>query len=56
MTPAMAIELGNARERIVLAQFERRGIKDPRVLAAMRTVPRHRRRAVRPTKQESWRN
>jgi protein-L-isoaspartate O-methyltransferase len=40
----------------VLEQLERRGMKDPRVLAAMRTVPRHRHLAVRPTKQESWLN
>jgi len=38
----MAIDLENARERMVLEQLERRGIKDPRVLAAMRTVARHR--------------
>jgi protein-L-isoaspartate O-methyltransferase len=56
MTPAMAIDLENARERIVLEQLERRGIRDLRVLAAMRTVPRHRRRAARPMKQESWLN
>jgi protein-L-isoaspartate(D-aspartate) O-methyltransferase len=42
MMPAMAIDLENARERMVLEQLERRGIKDPRVLAAMRTVARHR--------------
>ncbi len=42
MTTAMAIDLENARERMVLEQLERRGIKDPRVLAAMRTVARHR--------------
>ncbi len=29
------------RERMVTEQLERRGIRDPRVLAAMRTVPRH---------------
>ncbi len=56
MTPAVAIELENARERIVLAQLERRGINDPRVLAAMRTGACHRRRAARPAKQESWLN
>ena len=38
----MAIDLEEARERMVLEQLERRGIKDPRVLAAMRAVPRHR--------------
>jgi protein-L-isoaspartate(D-aspartate) O-methyltransferase len=42
MMPAMAIDLENARERMVLEQLERRGIKEPRVLDAMRTVPRHR--------------
>ncbi|MGB8412371.1 MAG: hypothetical protein WCE23_06050 [Candidatus Binatus sp.] len=52
----MAIELENARERIVLEQLERRGIKDPRVLAAMRTVARHRHLAAGPTKQESCLN
>ncbi len=30
-----------ARERMVREQIEARGIKDPRVLAAMRKVPRH---------------
>jgi protein-L-isoaspartate(D-aspartate) O-methyltransferase len=39
---AMAIDLDSARQRMVLEQLERRGIKDPRVLTAMRTVPRHR--------------
>ena len=38
----MAIDLDRARARMVLEQLERRGIKDPRVLAAMRTVARHR--------------
>ena len=42
MMLAMAIDLDSARQRMVLEQLERRGIKDPRVLAAMRTVPRHR--------------
>jgi protein-L-isoaspartate(D-aspartate) O-methyltransferase len=42
MMHAMAIDLDSARERMVLEQLERRGIKDPRVLAAMRAVPRHR--------------
>lgn len=42
MMHAMAIDLDSARQRMVLEQLERRGIKDPRVLAAMRTVPRHR--------------
>jgi len=38
----MAIDLQVARERMVVEQLERRGIKDPRVLAAMRAVERHR--------------
>ena len=42
MMPQMAIDLENARARMVLEQLERRGIKDPRVLNAMRTVARHR--------------
>ena len=42
MMRTMAIDLENARARMVVEQLERRGIKDPRVLAAMRTVARHR--------------
>jgi protein-L-isoaspartate(D-aspartate) O-methyltransferase len=42
MMDAMAIDLDSARQRMVLEQLEQRGIKDPRVLAAMRAVPRHR--------------
>ncbi len=38
----MSIDLEQARERMVTEQLERRGIKDPRVLAAMRTVARDR--------------
>ncbi|HZO83062.1 MAG TPA: protein-L-isoaspartate(D-aspartate) O-methyltransferase [Candidatus Binataceae bacterium] len=34
--------LAQARERMVVEQLERRGIRDPRVLAAMRTVERDR--------------
>ncbi|SRR5579875_129170 len=30
-----------ARERMIVEQLEQRGIRDPRVLAAMRAVPRH---------------
>jgi protein-L-isoaspartate(D-aspartate) O-methyltransferase len=30
-----------ARERMVVEQIEMRGVRDPRVLAAMRSVPRH---------------
>ena len=37
----MTADLTHARERMVVEQLERRGIKDPRVLAAMRSVPRH---------------
>jgi protein-L-isoaspartate(D-aspartate) O-methyltransferase len=36
------VDLNQARERMVLEQLERRGIKDPRVLAAMRSVERDR--------------
>jgi len=32
----------NLRERMVRQQIETRGVKDPEVLAAMRSVPRHR--------------
>src|SRR5580692_6864797 len=38
----MALDLTEARERMVAEQLERRGIKDERVLAAMRAVPRDR--------------
>jgi protein-L-isoaspartate(D-aspartate) O-methyltransferase len=34
-------ELGEERERMVRTQLEARGVRDPRVLDAMRTVPRH---------------
>lgn len=36
------IDLAQARERMVVQQLERRGIRDPRVLAAMRAVERDR--------------
>src|SRR5580700_11986407 len=36
----MAVDLTEARERMVIEQLERRGIKDARVLATMRAVPR----------------
>jgi len=52
----MAIDLEEAHERMVLEQLERRWIEDPRVLAAMRTVTRHRHSAARPMKRESWLN
>ena len=42
MMLTMANDPESARERMVLEQLERRGIKDPRVLAAMRAVARHR--------------
>lgn len=35
-------DLAQARERMVIEQLERRGIRDPRVLAAMRAVERDR--------------
>ncbi|HXW85170.1 MAG TPA: protein-L-isoaspartate(D-aspartate) O-methyltransferase [Candidatus Binataceae bacterium] len=38
----MTIDLNLAREKMVLEQLERRGIRDRRVLNAMRTVERHR--------------
>ncbi len=38
----MGTDLDDARERMVVEQLAARGIKDPRVLDAMRTVPRHR--------------
>jgi protein-L-isoaspartate(D-aspartate) O-methyltransferase len=38
----MAIDLTQARERMVTEQLEQRGIKDVRVLQAMRAVPRDR--------------
>jgi protein-L-isoaspartate O-methyltransferase len=52
----MAIDLEDTHERMVLEQFERRGIEDLRMLAAMRSVTRHRHRAARPIKRESWLN
>jgi protein-L-isoaspartate(D-aspartate) O-methyltransferase len=36
------MDLPAARERMVTAQVAGRGVRDPRVLAAMRDVPRHR--------------
>ena len=38
----MAMDLTEARERMVVEQLERRGIKNARVLAAMRAVARDR--------------
>jgi protein-L-isoaspartate(D-aspartate) O-methyltransferase len=36
------LELAEERERMVRAQIEGRGVRDPRVLEALREVPRHR--------------
>jgi protein-L-isoaspartate(D-aspartate) O-methyltransferase len=36
-----ATEYGQERERMVRTQIEARGVRDPRVLDAMRSVPRH---------------
>jgi protein-L-isoaspartate(D-aspartate) O-methyltransferase len=36
------LEFAEQRERMVQTQIEGRGVRDPRVLEAMRTVPRHR--------------
>lgn len=41
MCPMSEEEYGVLRQRMVEEQLVRRGIRDPRVLAAMRTVPRH---------------
>jgi len=41
MTMAMAGDPVDDRERMVRTQLQARGIADPRVLAAMRKVPRH---------------
>jgi protein-L-isoaspartate(D-aspartate) O-methyltransferase len=38
----LRLDLNQARERMVIEQLEQRGIKDPRVLAAMRAVERER--------------
>jgi protein-L-isoaspartate(D-aspartate) O-methyltransferase len=38
----MGMDLEQAREKMVIEQLERRGIRDPRVLAVMRAVERHR--------------
>jgi protein-L-isoaspartate(D-aspartate) O-methyltransferase len=40
-TAADELDLTGARERMVTEQIEARGVRDPRVLAAMRKVPRH---------------
>ena len=39
--PAAGQSLAQQRDRMVRTQIERRGIEDPSVLNAMRTVPRH---------------
>lgn len=38
----VAVDLTQARERMVVEQLERRGITDTRVLRTMRAIPRHR--------------
>jgi protein-L-isoaspartate(D-aspartate) O-methyltransferase len=40
-SPAKAVDFAKAREQMVTRQIAARGIKDERVLAAMREVPRH---------------
>jgi protein-L-isoaspartate(D-aspartate) O-methyltransferase len=40
--PAVPPDFAAERERMVSTQIEARGVRDPRVLAAMRRVPRHR--------------
>jgi protein-L-isoaspartate(D-aspartate) O-methyltransferase len=40
--PAVPPDFAAERERMVATQIEARGVRDPRVLAAMRRVPRHR--------------
>ena len=39
---AATLEFTEERERMVRTQIEGRGVRDPRVLAALRAVPRHR--------------
>jgi protein-L-isoaspartate(D-aspartate) O-methyltransferase len=39
--PASDDDYARARERMVVEQIEARGVRDPRVLAALREVPRH---------------
>lgn len=38
----MAVNFDRARDRMVATQLEARGVADPRVLEAMRAIPRHR--------------
>ena len=40
--PCLAADAATLRERMVQDQIEARGVRDQRVLAAMRSVPRHR--------------
>jgi len=40
--PGLAADAATLRERMVQDQIEARGVRDQRVLAAMRSVPRHR--------------
>ena len=35
------LDFDQARERMVRSQIEARGVSDPRVLSAMREIPRH---------------
>jgi protein-L-isoaspartate(D-aspartate) O-methyltransferase len=39
--PSVGWDAARARESMVAAQIEERGVRDPRTLAAMRKVPRH---------------
>lgn len=39
--PESEAQFAERREQMVARQIERRGIRDPRILEAMRTVPRH---------------
>ncbi|HEY6065121.1 MAG TPA: protein-L-isoaspartate O-methyltransferase, partial [Thermoanaerobaculia bacterium] len=41
MTPTTADTESDSRARMVETQIVARGVRDPRVLAAMRKVPRH---------------
>jgi protein-L-isoaspartate(D-aspartate) O-methyltransferase len=41
LEPVSPEELSEARQRMVRDQIEARGVRDPRVLAALRSVPRH---------------
>lgn len=47
----MSEDYENLRERMVASQIEGRGIRDPRVLGAMRKLPRH---VFVPNEMKSW--